>query len=132
MPPTPLYALNFDKSLSIHQLKLCRHLADCGENRRHGKGETIQATCRVVGIPDVMQAGVSDGPRLVNVVELSAVVSDEDLIVASLRVRQQEAVLLSLPAKFLNVIDLVLRKQPTQWFNELHRDVLVKQQPHSR
>jgi len=79
-----------------------------------------------VVITHVVQPGVPDRSALLNAVELSAVIGQQQVVSALGCVRQEEAILLALPAELSRVVDSVSRQHAPQRLHQLDRYVFVE------
>jgi hypothetical protein len=109
MPLAGAYRLDLDNSLPDGLFKLANDLADRCEHRTHRQREPIDATPSVLVVTHVVQSGVSDRSALLDAVELSAVIGQQQVVSALGCVRKEEAILLALPAELSRVVDPVCR-----------------------
>jgi hypothetical protein len=127
VPLAGLDGLDLDKPLSVSLIQLNQNLTDRSHDRSHSEGEPVDSPGCILGIRYMMERRIPNGTRLVDVVELRTVVGQQRIIIATPSVREKKAVLLSLPPKLLDMIDLVSREEPPQRLDQLHWDVFVEQ-----
>jgi hypothetical protein len=111
-------------------IQLAYHGSDRCHDSRHRECEAVNPASSVVAVPNVVHSRVSNRASLLGAVELGTVVSDERVIAFAAGVGKQEAVLLALPPQVLNMIYLMLAKEPTKGFDELNRNVFIEQKLH--